>query len=134
MVQAQATTQASTQQKALAEKLTATIDKFSNSLNKEDFQAAVQVQKEMQEAGMEEAPIKVHTSEVYRKSFTFPQIANNDFAQEQFDTLNIAEQNLQKDPGSPTLLENFMKTADEVAVDLKERYKDQWNDPKQDRF
>lgn len=27
-----------------------------------------------------------------------------------------------------------MKTADEVAVNLKERYKDQWNDPKADRF
>lgn len=27
-----------------------------------------------------------------------------------------------------------MKTADEVAVNLKERYKDQWTDPKADRF
>jgi len=33
----------------------------------------------------------VHTSEVYKKSFTFPQIAHNDYAVEQFETLNIAE-------------------------------------------
>jgi hypothetical protein len=114
----------------------AAVDKFSNSLNKADFQAAIQVQKDMAAAGVnsEEAPIKVHTSDVYRKSFTFPQIANNDYAQEQFDTLNIAEQNLQKDPQSVQLLDNFMKTADEVAVNLKERYQGQWNDPKQDRF
>jgi hypothetical protein len=31
-------------------------------------------------------------------------------------------------------MDNFLKTADEVATNLKERYKDQWVDPKDDRF
>ena len=30
-------------------------------------------------------------------------------------------------------METFLKTADEVANNLKERYKDQWIDPKDDR-
>ena len=84
----------------MTDKLDAAIDKFSTSLNKQDFQAAVQITKDMSAAGFEDGAIKVHTSDVYRKSFTFPQIAQNDYAQEQFETLNIAEQNLAKDPQS----------------------------------
>jgi len=30
-------------------------------------------------------------------------------------------------------MDNFLKVSDEVAVNLKERYKDQWVDPKDDR-
>jgi len=30
-------------------------------------------------------------------------------------------------------MENFIKTANEVATNLKDRYKDQWIDPKDDR-
>jgi len=30
-------------------------------------------------------------------------------------------------------MENFIKTADEVAHNLQERYKEQWVDPKDDR-
>jgi hypothetical protein len=78
-------------------------------------------------------PIKVRSSEIYKKSFTFPQIAHNDYAVEQLESLNIAEQNLNKDPSNDTLMENFMKTADEVAHNLSERYKEQWVDPKDDR-
>ena len=47
--------------------------------------------------------------------------------------MNIAEQNLANDPESDTLMTNFLKTADEVASNLKDRYKDQWIDPKDDR-
>jgi hypothetical protein len=30
-------------------------------------------------------------------------------------------------------MESFIKTANEVATNLKDRYKDQWIDPKDDR-
>jgi len=42
--------------------------------------------------------MKVHALAIYKKSFTFPQIANNDFAVEQFESLAAAEQNLNNDP------------------------------------
>jgi hypothetical protein len=83
--------------------------------------------------GMEEEPLRVTTSEVYKKSFTFPQIANNDYAVEQFETLNIAEQNLTNDYQNEVLMQTFLRTADEVAGNLKDRYKEQWVDPKDDR-
>ena len=38
------------------------------------------------------------------------------------------------DPANEQIMDNFLKTADEVATNLKERYKDQWVDPKDDRF
>ena len=115
------------------EKMSKELDQFSVTLNKKHFEAAKSVQDEAKNAGLEDLPMKVHASEIYKKSFTFPQIAHNDFAVEQFETLSIAESNLNNDPLNDNNYEAFVKTADEVALNLKERYKDQWVDPKDDR-
>lgn len=37
------------------------------------------------------------------------------------------------DPQNENAYEAFVKTADDVAMNLKERYRDQWVDPKDDR-
>lgn len=115
------------------QKLNQELDQFSVTLNKKHFNNAVLMQNELKEQGYGEIPIHVHSSDVYKKSFTFPQIAHNDFAVEQLESLSIAEQNLDKDPTNDTVMENFLKTADEVAHNLSERYKEQWVDPKDDR-
>ena len=109
------------------------LDQFSVTLNKKHFEAAMQIKDEAMQAGLEAIPIKVHAGDIYKKSFTFPQIAHNDFAVEQFETLSIAEANLNNDPTNENSYEAFVKTADDVAQNLKERYKDQWIDPKDDR-
>lgn len=109
------------------------MDQFSVTLNKKHFTAAMQVRDEAKSEGLEDIPLRVHASDIYKKSFTFPQIAHNDYAVEQFETLGIAEQNLNNDPSNDQVYEAFVKTADEVAQNLKERYKDQWVDPKDDR-
>lgn len=70
---------------------------------------------------------------LYKKSFTFPQIANNDYAVEQFETLAVAETNLNNDISNETTYDNFIAAANQVAHNLIERYKDQWIDPKDDR-
>jgi hypothetical protein len=75
----------------LNEKMQKELDQFSVSLNKKHFDAAMQVKEEAKQVGVEDIAIKVHAGEIYKKSFTFPQIAHNDFAVEQFDTLAIAE-------------------------------------------
>ena len=77
--------------------------------------------------------MKVHALDIYKKSFTFPQIAHNDYAVEQFESLAAAEQNLNNDPNSSDVFDNFVRTADDVANNSKDRYKDQWIDPKDDR-
>ena len=52
------------------------------TLNKKHFEAAMQVREQMKQAGIEEPSFLVHTVDIYKKSFTFPQIANNDYAVE----------------------------------------------------
>lgn len=109
------------------------LDQFSVSLNKKHFENAVQLKEQIKTDSGEDIPLKIHTMDVYKKSFTFPQIAHNDFAVEQFESLAVTEQNLNNDPTSDNTFDNFIKTADEVANNLKDRYKDQWVDPKDDR-
>jgi hypothetical protein len=109
------------------------LDQFSVTLNKKHFDAAMQIREDSKAAGLDDIPLKVHAGDIYKKSFTFPQIAHNDFAVEQFETLSIAEANLNNDPSNENSYLAFVKTADDVAQNLKERYKDQWIDPKDDR-
>ena len=109
------------------------LDSFSVNLNQKHFKEALAQREAIKTAGFEDAPFKVHTTSVYKKSFTFPQIANNDYAIEQFEALNVAESNLNNDPNSESQMDAFLKEADEVAHNLTERYKEQWVDPKDDR-
>ena len=108
------------------------MDQFSVTLNKKHFDDALGSRAELKKAG-EEVAMNIHTVDTYKKSFTFPQIAHNDYAVEQFETLSVAEQNLNNDPSNETQYENFIKVANDIATNLKERYKDQWIDPKDDR-
>jgi len=39
----------------------------------------------MKNMGFEQPEFKVHTTDIFKKSFTFPQIAHNDYAVEQFE-------------------------------------------------
>ena len=75
----------------------------------------MQVREEAKQAGVEDIQLHVHAGDIYKKSFTFPQIAHNDYAVEQFESLGIAEQNLNGDPTNDQAYEAFVKTADDVA-------------------
>lgn len=109
------------------------LDQFSVTLNKKHFDSAVQLREQLKTESGEDVPLKVHALDIYKKSFTFPQIAHNDYAVDQFESLAVVESNLNNDPQNENNFENFLKTADEVANNLKDRYKDQWIDPKDDR-
>lgn len=61
--------------------------------------------------GFEEPRINIGTMDVYKKQFTFPQIANNDYAVEQFETLAVTQTNLQNDPTNDTTYDNFIQSA-----------------------
>jgi len=67
------------------------LDQFSVSLNKKHFDQALKIKESAKNEGLDDIAIKVHAADIYKKSFTFPQIAHNDFAVEQFENLNIAE-------------------------------------------
>lgn len=97
------------------------------------MQAAVKIRDEIKGEGFEEPKILIKTSEIYKKSFTFPQIANNDYAAEQFEALGVAQTNLQNDLSDETVFDSFIQQANLVAHNLIERYNTQWVDPKDDR-
>lgn len=61
------------------------MDQFSVTLNKKHYNAAMQVREEAKQAGLEDLKLNVHAGDIYKKSFTFPQIAHNDYAVEQFE-------------------------------------------------
>ena len=130
---AEAAAQRKAKQDEAVEKMNKELDQFSVTLNKKHFDAAMQIKSDAKDEGFGDMPIRVHAGDIYKKSFTFPQIAHNDFAVEQFEALSIAEANLQNDPTNENTYNAFVKTADDVAQNLKERYKDQWVDPKDDR-
>jgi len=48
----------------------------------------------MQELSYQVPDLKVHAVDVFKSSFTFPQIALNEFAQQQLDTLQTEEDKL----------------------------------------
>lgn len=89
--QQQAESKKQAQRKEYTDKISKELDQFSVTLNKKHWGNALAIKENMVNAGMEEQLVKVNTSDVYKKSFTFPQIAHNDYAVEQFETLNIAE-------------------------------------------
>lgn len=52
---------------------------FSVSLNDKHYDNAIHIKHQLSELG-EDADFELNTDEVFKNSFTFPSIANNDFA------------------------------------------------------
>lgn len=59
---------------------------FSVSLNENHYDKALKIKQELSQLG-EEAEFNVNTDEVFKNSFSFPQIANNDYAQDLLGSL-----------------------------------------------
>lgn len=89
-------------------KLNKEVDSFSVSLNRKHFDEAVQLKEKMSKSGFEDSKLKIDTLGVYKKSFTFPQIANNDYAIEQFESLAVAEANLNNDLSNDNVYDAFI--------------------------
>ena len=52
--------------------------------------------------------IKVSTDKLYKDHFTFPEVAKNDFASEQLESLEVAERNFNADLENKDLLKTFV--------------------------
>ena len=57
------------------------------TLNQKHFDEALKLKAQIKANGFEEPALKLHAAEIFKKSFTFPQIAHNDYAVEQFESL-----------------------------------------------
>ena len=65
--------------------------------------------------------------------FAFPQMANNDYALDLFEQLENTETNLAQNPDNEVMKENFVKTSVYVASQLKDRYGEQWINPRDNK-
>ena len=118
----------------LKQSLKTEIDLFSVSLNKDHFNKALNSylasKSKFEEAGLEMPSLGVHTSEVYKAGFTFPQISLNDYAVEQINLLKEAEAKLNASPENSDILDSFIDVSNKVSQALTERYNRQWINPR----
>jgi len=73
--------------------------------------------------------LKVATNALYKKGFSFPEVAKNDFATALFDELEIAEKNFNANLDNDDLFKTFAQTCEKVKNTLQNKYGDQWTDP-----
>lgn len=102
-------------------------------MTEEDFDASVKIRNDLVENDGQTADdlqkTKINTVEVFKKQFSFPEVAKNDFSTNLFDELEISQKNLNSNFDNVDLFNNFVETADKVKKALKEKYADQWTDP-----
>ena len=77
---------------------------------------------ELREANFEIPDFKIHAVDVFKKSFTFAQIALNDFAQQQLDSLQAEEDKLNNNVADNVSMNSFFKTTQYVARQLSQHY------------
>jgi len=108
-------------------------EKFSKTLTEEDFDTSVKIKNDLIENEGQTADdllkMKISTVEVFKKQFSFPEVAKNDFSSNLFDELEISQKNLNSNLDNVDLFNNFVETADKVKKAFKEKYGDQWTDP-----
>jgi hypothetical protein len=113
------------------------MDQFSTSLNPNHIYQAIFLQKEiagnkdLTTAGYKAPDINVHTTDAFKKAFTFPQIALNDYASTALENLRDQETALNKalSVSNKDGVENFIQLAKATSQNLKSRYGDQWINP-----
>lgn len=107
--------------------------KFSKDLSEEDFDTSTKLRNELIEDDGQTADdlskMKISTVEVFKKQFSFPEVAKNDFSTGLLDELEISQKNLNSNLENVDLFNSFVETADKVKKQLKEKYGDQWTDP-----
>jgi hypothetical protein len=116
------------------------MEEFSTSLNPNHLYQAIFLQGEissnsdLKKAGFNAPAIDIHTVDTFKKAFTFPQIALNEYAQDQLVTLKEKEEMLNKDLnlGNKGGLDSFVELAKLTSLNLKKKYGDQWVNPNQE--
>jgi len=86
------------------------MDHFSVSLSEADFHRALALQREVRGQNLAQGAVKllIHTSDMFGSGFTkFPQVAKNQFVEDQLNLLDAAQDNLNGNQDSDILLGLF---------------------------
>ena len=93
-------------------------DKFSKTLTEKDFDGSVKIKTELLETDdqtLEDlSKYKISTVELFKKQFSFPEVAKNDFSSALLDELEISQKNLNSNLDNVDLFNSFVETADKV--------------------
>ena len=105
---------------------------FSKNFKEETFDKGMKLKQELIDLDVPKDELdktKINTSQIFKKQFSFPEVAKNDFASDLLEQLEIQEKNFNQDLENVDLYNNFVETADEIKKKLQDKYGDQWTDP-----
>ena len=94
----------------------------------ENWNNAMEIAKKLKSEG-NNVKLAVTTKELYDKSFSFPKVRNYDFAVENMNELEAAEDNLNKNISNGLFLKKFLQVAKKVRANLNAKYDIGFIDP-----
>mmetsp|Transcript_17297 Transcript_17297/g.26692 ORF Transcript_17297/g.26692 Transcript_17297/m.26692 type:complete len:186 (-) Transcript_17297:59-616(-) len=95
------------------------MDQFSRHFKVENYNNALKIAKEL---GVK-AP-RVHTWELYDKSFSFPRVRRYDFVQNNMDMLEHFQDNLNTNISNSVHVQNFIRVANTIHSNFSQKYHD----------
>merc|ERR1712070_1355883 len=104
------------------------LGEFSRNFNMENWKNAMKIKEELEKTGVN-PKFAVTTKELYDKSFSFPKVRNYDYAVENMNELEAAEDNLNKNLSNGLALTRFIKVAKKVRANLNAKYDIGFIDP-----
>jgi len=104
------------------------LGEFSRNFEMKHWNAAMKI-KDTLEAQGKKPKFAVTTKELYDKSFSFPKVRNYDYAVDQMNHLEGAEDNLNTNLDNANALAKFVATAKQVRTNLNDKYDVGFMDP-----
>merc|ERR550514_2692619 len=106
------------------------MDLFSRNFDKTHYNNASKIFSALKSSGFKGKLPRVHTWELYDKSFTWPKIRNYEIVQEGMETLEHFEDNLNTNITNSKLVEKFINHASAVRAAFGEKFHNgEWKDP-----
>ena len=107
-------------------------DLFCRSLSPEHLDQAQALAQELAKQGHPQPPLEAYTKQIYEKQFKSPGMAQHEEAVNLLQDLEVAQTNLNQDPGSKALADRFVRAARDTAAQLAQRYGVFWTAPTAD--
>ena len=104
------------------------LGQFSRTFDQKHWETAMEINAHLKAAG-KKPKIAVTTKELYDHSFSFPKVRNYDYAVQNMNDLEAAEDNLNKNISNEQNLVNFVAVAKKVRANLNKKYDIGFLDP-----
>ena len=104
------------------------LGEFSRNFQMENWKNAMHIKSKLNKKGVF-PKFAVTTKELYDKSFSFPKVRNYDYAVQNMNDLEAAEDNLNQNLSNQLALKRFIDTAKRVRANLNDKYDIGFIDP-----